>query len=215
MRQPPALASRRAASGSKLSALVLRPASSREAAAGSENRSRATAGRVLHAPRMDLEEAVAAAVGELDHLLEERCPHVELDLLGHTQVPVEEIGEAVAAARPRLDGEGEPVALARGAELDLAGLEVPGERDEAEGARRDLDDAHRAVPRPRHAHYVLVADAQRAVLAADLVESRELARRRAVGVDGDPRHELLGQKGDLVGFADADPVGAVEEGSCP
>src|SRR5215211_4274420 len=208
MRHPSAREAGCAASGSRFRRLVLSSASSRADRPGSANRSRATIGGVLDPARVDLEQAVTATLGQVDHPLEERRPHVELHLLGHAQVPIEEIGEPVAAARPRLDREREPVALARGAELDLPGLEVARERCEAEGGRRDLDDADGPVPWPRHAHDVLVADGHRALVALDLVERRELARRHPVGVGGDPRDERLGGEGRV---AHTHAIAAVKE----
>src|SRR5829696_90628 len=112
MCHPPAGAGGCAATGSKLRRRPSSAASSRIAAGRSANRSRATVAGVLHPPGMDLEPAVAFALGELDDALQEGGPHVELHFLGHTQVPVEEIGEAIAAARPRLDREAHPIARA-------------------------------------------------------------------------------------------------------
>ena len=95
-----------------------------------------------------------------------------------------------------------------GREADLAGLEVALERHEPEARRRALDDAHGPVPRAGHVHDVLVADAHLAVLAAHLLEARELGRRDAVGVAGDARDHLLGRHR---GLADPRAVDAVEQ----
>jgi hypothetical protein len=64
------------------------------------------AGRPVDAPGVDVDAGGEAAAGEGGHLLDHRRPHVQLDLLGHAQAVVHDVGEAVAAARPRLDAEG-------------------------------------------------------------------------------------------------------------
>src|SRR5918994_180580 len=103
-----------------------------------------SAGIDVHAARPDLDAAGQPAAGELGRALEDGGPHVQLDLLAHAQVVVEQVREPVARARPRLDAELEQLP-ARRRELDLAGLEVPLERDEAERAEAALDDAHGSV----------------------------------------------------------------------
>src|SRR3954451_13613273 len=139
--------------------------------------------------RADLDAAGEAPARQLGDALDDRRPHVQLDLLAHPQVLEQEVGEPVARARPRLDGELEQLGVAR-LEADLAGLEMALERDEAERLRRLLDHAHRPVPRPRHAHDVLVADGHLTFLAAHLGEARELARGDQVEVAADLRDEL-------------------------
>src|SRR4051794_6365382 len=157
--------------------------------------------------RADLDAAGEAAARQLGDALDGRRPHVQLDLLAHPQLIEQEVGEPVAGARPRLDRELEELAVAR-LEADLAGLEMPLERHEAERLRRLLDHAHRAVPRPRHAHDVLVADLHPALLAAHLGEARELARGDEVEVVADLFHQLARAQ---LGLADAAAVAAAEE----
>src|SRR5919199_632415 len=70
--------------------------------------------------RADLDAAGEPPLGELRDPLEDRRPHVQLDLLAHAQVVVQEVGEPVARPRPRLDAE----LPGRGAEADLPRLEV-------------------------------------------------------------------------------------------
>src|SRR5215217_9414887 len=86
---------------------------------------------MVHAARLDLDAAGDAPARGTHDALEQGRPHVQLDLLGHPHAVVEQVGETIAAARPRLDVEDEPIALAGRGELDLAGLEMAVERCEA------------------------------------------------------------------------------------
>src|SRR4051794_35009805 len=77
-------------------------------------------GEVLDPAGVDLDAAGDAPARGLCDALDERGPHVQLDLLGHAQAVVEEVREAVAAARPRLDLEAHAALRRRqGAKLDL------------------------------------------------------------------------------------------------
>jgi hypothetical protein len=131
---------------------------------------------------------------------------VELHLLGDAQAVVQELGEPVAAPRPGLDLELELLPV-RGAELDLARLEMPGERHKPERARGGARHPHRAVPGTGHPDDELVVDLERARLAAQLLEGGELRRRRAVRVFHHPAHEILGRQ---VRALDPDAVAAME-----
>src|SRR6185436_9074703 len=91
--------------------------------------------RGVDSPGLDVDAAGDPPAGEARNALEHRDPEVELDLLGEAQVRVEQVGESIAAPRPRLDLEHEELA-AVAAELDLTRLEVPVERRQAERARR-------------------------------------------------------------------------------
>jgi hypothetical protein len=162
---------------------------------------------VVDARGADLDASRQAPAGQVRHPLEHRGPHVQLDLLAHTKVVVQQVRETVARARPRFDAELEQLARVR-READLARLEMTVERDEAERARRALDHAHGPVPRPRHAHHVLVADREPALLAQHLVEAREFAGRHAVEVGGHRRDQLLRPHSCA---PDARMVDAVEE----
>ena len=133
---------------------------------------------------------------------------MQLDLLGHPQVLVEQAAEAVAAGRPGLDLEDQHAVVLAGAELDLTGLEVPAEGGQAERRRAHLHRADRPVPGPGHADHVLVAGAHPAGLAAGLDEGRELARRGDVRVLQQAGEQLPGRR---VGVADPGPVAPVEE----
>jgi hypothetical protein len=158
---------------------------------------------------VDAQAAVAPAPGELHHTLEEGCPHVELDLLRHAQAVVEEVGQAVAAACPRLDPKQEPPVAGRlGAEADLTGLEVAVERYKAKAGGRPFDHAHRSVPGAGHAHHVVVAHAHLAGLPGELLEGGELGGRGAIRVAREHRHELLGRAGRV---ADRDLVATAVE----
>jgi len=88
--------------------------------------------RPLDAPRVDVDARGEVAAGEARDALDHRRPHVQLHLLRHAQAVVHDVGEAVAAARPRLDAEQHVVAVGRGAPLDLAGFQMAVERREAE-----------------------------------------------------------------------------------
>ena len=156
--------------------------------------------------RLDPEPAVARAAGELHHAFEEGRPHVELHLLGDAEPVVEELGQPVAAPRPRFDLEVEPLAVRR-AKLDLPGLEMPRERDEAKRARRSARHPDGTVPGARHSHDELVVHPHRSRLAAELLEGGELARRRAVGILHQALHQLLRAQ---LGSGDPDPVAAVK-----
>src|SRR5215211_9125593 len=69
---------------------------------------------VVDATGADLDAAVQAPPGELGDPLQHRGPHVQLDLLAHAQVLVEEVRQPVARARPRLDAELEQLVVLRG-----------------------------------------------------------------------------------------------------
>src|SRR5689334_9117036 len=100
-------------------------------ASSRSRRSRSATERLRrHLAGADLEPLDEAAAGEVDDPLEGRNPHVQLDLLAHPQVVVEQVGEAVAAARPALDLEDDLPVLLEGPELDLARLEVARHRHE-------------------------------------------------------------------------------------
>jgi hypothetical protein len=159
----------------------------------------------------DVHRAVATAARQLAELLEHRGPHVQLDLLVERQAVEQQARQAVAAARPRLDADLQPAgAEVAGAEADPPGLQMTVERHEAEARRLDLDGAHRAVPRARHADGELVAHAQLALVAAQLDEARQRGRRRAVGVAGERADELFGVE---LGVAHARREAAVHEGA--
>src|SRR3954465_15698716 len=90
----------------------------------------------IHAPGPDLDAACQAATGELGDALEHRRPHMQLDLLAHAQVLVQQIRQPVARSRPRLDAELRHRPVVARSELDLAGLEVSVQGREAERRRR-------------------------------------------------------------------------------
>src|SRR4051794_2907767 len=126
----------------------------------------------IGAPRLDVDAARHPPAGQVDDALEERDPHVRLDLLGHAQPVVEQVAKAVAAARARDDLEADaPLALVARVELDLPRLEVPVEGGEAEGPRRRVDHADGPVPGPRHAHEELVAGRHLALAAVQALEA--------------------------------------------
>jgi hypothetical protein len=104
--------------------------------------------------------------------------------------------------------EDDVIAVAARGELDLAGLEVADEGGEAKRGRLDVDHAHRAVPRPWHAHDELVPEGHAPLVAEDLLEARELGGRHAVRSAAHERHELLGR---ALRVADAHAVATVEE----
>ncbi len=162
----------------------------------------------LHTPREDRQRPVAVPLGERDDALEHRRPHVQLHLLGEAQVRVQEVRQPVAAARPRLDRELQRSVAAASAELDLTGLEMARQRREAKRCRRPVDDAHRSVPRPRHPHDVLVADAHLALVALQLLKRRELRRRDRVEVARDARDQLVRRQGR---GADPHPIQPMHE----
>ena len=93
-------------------------------AAARRARSRAVRGQLVDATGLDEKRALARAARQPDHPLEEGCPHVQLDLLRHAQAVIEQVGQAIAAARPGLDLEHDPVAAALDAEGYLARLEM-------------------------------------------------------------------------------------------
>src|SRR3954447_21480586 len=62
-------------------------------------------GEVLDPAGGDLDPAGETPARDACDALDERGPHVQLDLLGHAQAVVEEVREAVPAAGPRLDLE--------------------------------------------------------------------------------------------------------------
>src|SRR4051794_11950018 len=123
---------------------------------------------VVDPVRAYLEAACALTAADRDDALEERCPHVELDLLRHPHPVVEQVREPVGASRPRLDREEEVLTAALGRELDLAGLEMTVERGEPKRGRGDLHHAHGPVPRAGHADHVLVAGSQRLLVSSHL-----------------------------------------------
>src|SRR5689334_20173420 len=110
---------------------------------------------------MDVDALAHVPADELDDVLDHGRPRLHLRLLGHVQAMMGDVGEAVAWTRPGLDLEPQDgIVQILCAPLDLARFEVPVERGEPEAGRGDLDDAHRAVPWPRHADDVLVPDAE-------------------------------------------------------
>src|SRR6185503_16179616 len=138
---------------SKLSSRRRSSASALRGSRGCPSSSRSSTGRdVLGPPGIDAEATVPPAPREANDPFEKGDPHVELDLLRHAHAVIEQVGEAVAAPGPGLDLEANLPVLALGAEVDLARLEVPGQRHEAKRARGHVDDPHRTVPRPRHSN---------------------------------------------------------------
>jgi len=134
---------------------------------------------------------------------------VQLDFLVDAQAVEQEVRQAVAAARPRLDADLDAPRrqVARG-EADPPCLEMSVERDEAESVQTDLDGAHGAVPGTGHADRELVADAQLALLAAELHEARQRRGGGAVRFTGEGGDELGGRQ---LGLAHACHVRAVHE----
>jgi hypothetical protein len=59
----------------------------------------------LDAVGLDVDAAVEASARAAGDAFEDARPHVQLDLLGHLQAVVEDVGELVAAACPGLDLE--------------------------------------------------------------------------------------------------------------
>jgi hypothetical protein len=104
---------------------------------------------IVAAQGVHLDAVSRDAAARLRHAFEEERPHVELQFARDAKPVVEEVEDAVAAARPRLDLEHELTVVVVGAELDLTGLHVPAERGEPEGARGHVDHPHRTVPRAR------------------------------------------------------------------
>src|SRR5688572_5662123 len=133
MCQPASLVHWSRAESSKLKALSCSASSSR-LASGSLRVFSGVRGHLYDLPRLDAEAAVAPSAGELHDPLEERRPHVELNLFRDAKPVVQQLGKPVTASRPRLDLEFEPLAV-RGAELDLTRLEVSGECHQAKGPR--------------------------------------------------------------------------------
>jgi hypothetical protein len=91
------------------------------------------------------------------------------------------------------------------AKFDLAGLEMPSQRDQAEAVGPDGDDAHRPIPWPWHSHDVLVAQRERPV-AVELLERCEFGGRDAVEVGSDPLYELFWAKVAANHACAVDPV---------
>src|SRR5829696_2328698 len=91
-------------------------------------------GNLRDLPRIDAEAARAPSPRYLYDAFEKRCPHVELDLLRDPKAVIQELGEAIAAPRPRLDAKLEQLAVRR-PKLDLTGLQMAGERDEPKRSR--------------------------------------------------------------------------------
>ena len=137
---------------------------------------------------------------------------MQLDLLRHAQAVIEQVGQAVAAARPGLDLEHDPIAAALDAEGYLARLEMTLQRHQPERARSDLEHAHGPIPGSRHADHVLVARAHATLVPLRFLEGRELCRRPAVGVLLQARHQAL--RRDLR-VADPGSVETVEERARP
>ena len=115
---------------------------------------------------------------------------MQLDLLGQSQVRVHEVRQPVAAAGPRFDRELEAATIGARTELDLAGLEMAGQRRQAEAARPAAHHPYRPVPGPGHPHDVLVADRERAV-AVEFLERGELGGRNGIEICGDPVHQVV------------------------
>ena len=115
---------------------------------------------------------------------------MKLDLLRYAQAVVQQLREAIAAARPRLDVELEQLAVRR-PELDLARFEVPGQSRQSKRPRCGAGHPHRPVPRPRHPHHELVVQPEAALVAPELLKGGELARRCAVRVSHDLGGQLL------------------------
>src|SRR4051812_1075947 len=130
----------------------------------------------LHAPGQYVDAVDERTADLLCDAFDDRGPHIELNLLRHSQPVVHQRRQPVTAARPRLDGEVQMAVSRPRSPLDLAGLEVAVERREAEPIRPSFDDADRAVPRAGHAHHELVAYRQPALVSNGLAETREPRR---------------------------------------
>src|SRR5215210_3133214 len=130
MCQPVAALQLARSASSKLNDLSRSSSSARSARASSTGRS-GVRRHLRHLPGVDAQPAGPAATRQVRYAFEDRGPHVELDLLREPEPVVHQLGEPVAAARPRLDLELDELSIG-GAELDLAGLEMAGERDQPE-----------------------------------------------------------------------------------
>lgn len=71
---------------------------------------------LVHAPGVDVDPVLEPASGAPGHLLDDRGPHVELDLLGHPQMVVQERREPITGPRPRLDLEHDDPVRRRGSD---------------------------------------------------------------------------------------------------
>ena len=98
-------------------------------------------------------------------------------LLGEAQMRVQRVRQAVSASCPRLDLEPQGAVVRGSSELDLPGLQMPGERCQSKRRGGGGDDAHGAVPGAGHPHEVLVPHGE-APVAVDLLECREPRRAR-------------------------------------
>src|SRR5215210_699522 len=134
MRQPFSRVQVARSSRLKLSGLSCSSSSARRAR-GSPSVPSEVSGYLGDLARVDAKPAGSLPARKVDDTLEERGPHVELDLLRYAHAVVQELREAVAAARPRLDVELEQLAV-RGPELDLARLQMPGQRRQPKRPRR-------------------------------------------------------------------------------
>ena len=128
----------------------------------------------VYAPRDDASASLHPPMRERDHAAKDRGPHVQLDLLSHAKVRVEQVRETVAAARPGFDDELDRPRARMRPELDLTCLQMALQRGEPKRVSVDRDDPNRTVPRAGHADYVLVADAELTLLAPDLLEPGQL-----------------------------------------
>src|SRR5215211_3581748 len=104
MRQPVSRVQPARSSRLKLSGLSCNSSSARRAR-GSPSVPSEVSGYLGHLAGVDAKSAGSLPAREVDHALEERRPHVKLNLLRYAQAVVQEFGEAIAAASPRLDVE--------------------------------------------------------------------------------------------------------------
>jgi len=128
----------------------------------------------VDAASRDHDAALSSAARKVTDPFEHRRPHVQLDLLGEAQMGIQRVREAVSASCPRLDLEPQGAVVRASSELDLPGLQMPGERRQPKRDRGGGEDADGAVPGAGHPHEVLVPHGE-APLAIDLLERRELA----------------------------------------
>src|SRR4051812_514926 len=147
---------------------------------------------LLHAPGQHVNAVDERTADLLCDAFDDRGPHVELNLLRHSQPVVHQRRQPVTAARPRLDGEVQMAVSRPRSPLDLAGLEVAVERREAEAIRPSFDDADGAIPGAGHAHDELVADRQLPLVSDGLPEPREPRRGDHVRVRAQTVDQLLG-----------------------
>jgi hypothetical protein len=171
----------------------------------------------LHAAGQHVDPVADLPPGELRRRLAGADPHVELHLLGEAQVGVEDADELRARPGPRLDLEAErplaarPVAVTVGRpELDLARLEVAGQRGQAQAGVVAQHDPHRAVPGSGHLHDELVARSRERPGVGAWCDRRDLPGQQPGEVARDRRHQLPGVEPRAV---DGDAETAPEEWS--